>query len=183
MRFGIVYRGQDAGWVAVDADARGMSFQAESAVHTSAVLRLYGLTQAGAPLRIGVLEPENGVLRLNRRLTRETLRAAGVEQPPEQYYLEDGQPGCRPASAAVATEPRAPAGQGHHGALSGDPLLSRALRAGAASLVREGDMCVIRAPFAPGRAHPLHFALTACVIEQAADTPIAVLRKRDGAKA
>ena len=90
MRFEISYRGQQAGWVIAQPDAHGILFRAESRVHTMAVLRLYGIA-AGQPLLIGVLEPENGRLSLARRITPDVLRRAGVQQPPEVYYLEDGQ--------------------------------------------------------------------------------------------
>lgn len=182
MRFGIVYRGQDAGWVVVDADARGILFQAESTVHTSAVLRLYGLTQEGTPLRVGVLEPENGVLKLSRRMTKQTLHTAKIEQPPEQYYLDDGQPGCLPVGAVYGETKTAPETAPHTAAaqrsLTGDPLLQQVIRAGAASFAQEGNLRVIRAPFTPGRAHPLHFALTACAIEHTDDGSVAVLRQK-----
>lgn len=54
------------------------------------LLRCYG---EGAPkdLLVGVLEPKNGRLVLDRRVSRETLRQAGAgSQPPERYYLSDG---------------------------------------------------------------------------------------------
>lgn len=175
VRFPIIYRGKDAGWVAVQQDGRGMMFEAESPVRTLAVLRLYGLTGAD-PLLIGVLEPENGILRLRRRITPEALRTAGVQQPPAQYYLEDGQPGCRPdwkKTDAISEEKteKAPI-------QTGDMLLDHLITSGTVSCVADADGWTLQAPFVPGRAHPLHFALTACMIKQEHGKTIVVLRKQ-----
>ena len=106
-RYEISYRGQQAGWVIAQPDAHGILFRAESRVHTMAVLRLYGIA-AGQPLLIGVLEPENGRLSLARRITPDVLRRAGVQQPPEVYYLEDGQPGCKPEPEETAAAEQPP---------------------------------------------------------------------------
>lgn len=177
VRFGIVYRGQEAGWVVVQDDARGVLFQAESRLNASAVLRLYGLTGQERPLLIGVLEPEDGVLKLSRRMTKQTLRTAKVDELPTQYYLDDGKPGCSSTCVADEEIERLTEIKPYHRFVD-DPLLQSALRAGGASLVKEEDMDAIHAPFAPGRAHPLHFALTACTIERTEDGKVAVLRKQ-----
>ena len=59
MRFPVVYRGQEAGWVEVEKGQHdALHFRAKSTVHTSLVLRLYGMTRQKT-LLIGVLEPEN----------------------------------------------------------------------------------------------------------------------------
>lgn len=173
VRFPIVYRGQDAGWVIVQTGGHGMIFAAESPVRTLAVLRLYGLTETG-PLLIGVLEPENGMLKLKRRITPEALRAAGVRQPPTRYYLEDGQPGCRPEENPAAPDKKKAA----DGPLrTGDALLDRLLEAGIADGTETTDGWTIRMPFAPGRANALAFALTACTIERENGRLFAVLKK------
>ncbi|RKJ74434.1 hypothetical protein D7X33_19430 [Butyricicoccus sp. 1XD8-22] len=44
----------------------------------------------GSNFLIGVLEPVDGRLKLERRVSRETLRQAGVEGLPSQFYLSDG---------------------------------------------------------------------------------------------
>ncbi len=228
MRFEISYRGQQAGWVIAQPDAHGILFRAESRVHTMAVLRLYGIA-AGQPLLIGVLEPENGRLSLARRITPDVLRRAGVQQPPEVYYLEDGQPGCKPeqeetaaaeqppepnlsaqadAEAGAASQPPEPnlsaQADAEAGAASqppepnlfaqadaeteaasqppapnpsaqadlppqclqtGDALLDALIAAGKAECTKKGEMLLIRTPFLPGQQNPMHFALTACHLE------------------
>ena len=209
MRFEISYRGQQAGWVIAQPDAHGILFRAESRVHTMAVLRLYGIA-AGQPLLIGVLEPENGRLSLARRITPDVLRRAGVQQPPEVYYLEDGQPGCKPeqeetaaaeqppepnlsaqadaeaeaasqppepnlfaqadaeteaASQPPAPNPSAQADLPPQCLQTGDALLDALIAAGKAECTKKGEMLLIRTPFLPGQQNPMHFALTACHLE------------------
>lgn len=53
------------------------------------LLRCYG-TGGERDLLIGVVEPKNGRLTLERRISRETLRQAGFDAPPEEFYLSDG---------------------------------------------------------------------------------------------
>ena len=182
-RYEISYRGQQAGWVIAQPDAHGILFRAESRVHTMAVLRLYGIA-AGQPLLIGVLEPENGRLSLARRITPDVLRRAGVQQPPEVYYLEDGQPGCKPepeetaaaeqppelslsaqagAEAGAASQPSKPSLSAH--LQTGDALLDALIAAGKAECTKEGEMLLVRTPFLPGQQNPMNFALTACHLE------------------
>ncbi|MGM9611958.1 MAG: hypothetical protein ACI3XZ_00490 [Butyricicoccus sp.] len=174
MRFPIEYRGQDAGWVTVQTDGRGMAFAAESPLLTSAVLRLYAQTEA-EPLRIGVLEPHHDILRLNRRISTETLRAAGVQQPPTRYYLEDGQPGCCPKDKPITPEAKKTTSVGP--LRTGDALLDRLLESGIADGTQTADGWMIRMPFTPGRAHALSFALTACTIRKENGRWIVLLKK------
>ena len=54
----------------------------------------------GSNFLIGVLEPVDGRLKLERRVSRETLRQAGVEGLPSQFYLSDG--GARTAQEETA---------------------------------------------------------------------------------
>lgn len=54
----------------------------------SRLLRCYG---ENPTLLIGVLEPKNGRLTLDRRISRETLRQSGAwERLPRRFYLSDG---------------------------------------------------------------------------------------------
>ena len=76
----------------------------------SRLLRCYG-ESAPQDLLVGVLEPRDGLLTLDRRISRETLRQAGiVENLPVRFYLSDG--GARERAAetcppAAAQEERA----------------------------------------------------------------------------
>lgn len=75
----------------------------------SRLLRCYG---ENPTLLVGVLEPKNGRLTLDRRISRETLRQSGAwERLPRKFYLSDG--GAREAEKAVpvpdeAARPEAP---------------------------------------------------------------------------
>lgn len=54
----------------------------------SRLLRCYG---ENPTLLVGVLEPKNGRLTLDRRISRETLRQSGAwERLPRRFYLSDG---------------------------------------------------------------------------------------------
>lgn len=56
---------------------------------TTRLLRCYGEAEP-EDLLIGVLEPKDGRLVLERRLSRETLRQARVQEVPVRFYLSDG---------------------------------------------------------------------------------------------
>lgn len=63
----------------------------------SRLLRCYG---EDPTLLVGVLEPKNGRLTLDRRISRETLRQSGAwERLPRRFYLSDG--GAREAEEAA----------------------------------------------------------------------------------
>lgn len=88
------------------------------------LLRCYGEAEP-ADLLIGVLEPQNGRLTLERRISRESLRQAGVQELPTRFYLSDG--GAReksaspppddapPESAPKAAQPETPPETGNAG--------------------------------------------------------------------
>ena len=179
MRFPVVYRERQAGWVKVEKGPHGMEVQAESPCHTLAVLRLYAVTEA-EPLLVGVMEPKSGMLHLSRRITPETLRTAKVTEIPQIYYLEDGQPGCRPAAPQPESSEDAPcsSAQGNREEGPEDPLVRRLLASNLVTCTSGEEGWEIRASFFPGRAHPLHFALTACSIAWKDGQPEAVLRIR-----
>lgn len=168
VRFPVVYRGQEAGWVEVEVGQHGaLHFRAESTLHTSLVLRLYGMMQQKL-LLIGVLEPGNGVLHLERRMTSIALQRAGIHKVPTIYYLEDGKPGCRPEQHPDETTPER----------TGDSLLDRLIASGAVTCIAEDTGWIIRVPFAAGKEQAMNFALSACTLEQCEGQLTAVLRKQ-----
>lgn len=165
MRFPVEYRGRETGFVEVQKDGRGIAFDAACTLHTQAVLRLYALGE-GAPVRIGVLEPGADGLRLTRHWTRETMRSMRLKGIPSRYYLEDGQPGCIPEDTKQPPET----------ALPDCPLAAAALQSGAVAWEPDGAGGWLTAPFVPGQAHPLAFALTACVLRKEGEGYVAALR-------
>lgn len=148
----VTYRGRSVGTVQVEQDARGLTFRAVCRPQGTQVLRLYAQA-GGAPLRIGVLEPQDDTLCLVRRWSPETMRRLGVREMPAQFFLDDGQGGCAPP------ENERPAASG-----PACPRLAGAVRQGLARWQPDARGGLVTAPFAPGREHPLAFALTACSI-------------------
>ncbi len=53
------------------------------------LLRCYGEAEPN-DLLVGVLEPQNGRLTLERRISRESLRQSGIRELPKKFYLSDG---------------------------------------------------------------------------------------------
>ena len=71
------------------------------------LLRCYG---ENPDLLLGVLEPQNGRLVLDRRITRETLRQAGADgKLPDRFYLSDG--GAREHASETTAISEEPAGR------------------------------------------------------------------------
>ena len=160
MRFPVIYRGQPAGTVEVQQTPLGCIFQAQSGLQAGQVLRLYGL-DGERRLRIGVLEPGEQGLQLTRRLSAHDMRQQGIRQCPTRYYLDDGQP---QESIPAVLPPGLPV------------QLRQAVESGAVQWQGTVDSGSLTAPFVPGQAHPLDFALTACKICRTEDGYLAVLR-------
>lgn len=200
MEFPIEYRGERAGSVTVLTDMRGTQFSAACQLHNAAILRLYGLTDS-APLLIGVLAPDNGMLTLKRRISAQTMRDAGCSaQQPDRYYLDDGTPGCRPIQAEKKADTGTQTGiaeaESHverindaqeesqektwkAPCVTGDPLLDHVLQKEGVVCVQGGDGMRLFCPFDHRRANPLAFALTACTVEHTEQGPKACLWLKD----
>lgn len=73
----------------------------------SRLLRCYGEAEP-KDLLIGVLEPQNGRLTLERRISRESLRQSGIHELPTRFYLSDG--GARESPAPTPPEEKPAAG-------------------------------------------------------------------------
>ena len=142
----VVYGGGKVGRVCLTRQAQGVCWDASCAAPADAgVLRLYGMCPGRPPLRIGVLEPQAGVLRLTRTLSWDTLRRAGYDAGclPEQYVLADG-----------AQPP----------ACTGDGRLDALIASGAAQCRPQAGGWQVCVPFRAGEECPLAFALTACAL-------------------
>ena len=159
MRFPVEYRGQEAGFVEATQDIHGIQFEATCTLHTQEVVRLYTQVEE-RHFKIGVLEPEDGVLRLKRLWTPETLRSFQITELPRRYYIDDGRPGCAPQI------------ENHTTSLPQDPHMLQAVEKGAVwQADAEGGW--LRAPFDSQREQPLAFVLTACEIQKGADGYVA----------
>lgn len=159
MKCPVFYEGKEVGWVNVQQEQSGVSWKTVCKVDTLGVLRLYGLRAGREPLRIGVLEPEeDGTLHLDRLVSQGELEAIGYDTPPETYILSEN-------------------GQGNlH---TGDAKLDTYIDRGQAECrLCDGRICVC-VPFAPGKACPLAFALTACSIQNG-EAVLWYNRKTDG---
>lgn len=147
----VSYRGQTVGEIQVEAHDDGVRFEAECRVQPDNILRLYGLRDGCAPLRIDVAEPVGDSLRVQRTLSWYGLRAAGYTAAnlPARYVLDAG-------DGRELTENRP--------AVTGDTKLDALITSGIAHCRPEDGGFCIQAPFAAGQACPLAFALTACTV-------------------
>lgn len=145
----VCYLGRTVGRVQVEVQADGVRFTSECRVQTDQILRLYGLRDGCAPLRIDVAEPAGEGLHVGRMLSWHALRAAGYTADclPTRYVLDAGD-GSGLADRSV----------------TGDSKLDALIARGAASCQAEGQSFRVQVPFAPGKACPLAFALTACTV-------------------
>lgn len=154
----VTYRGQPAGVVQIEEQSQGMCWKVQCSPVSEVVLRLYGLRENCAPLRIGVLEPEGQILTLRRVLSWQTLNDAGYNrtQLPDRYVLDDGQPGCL---EVVQQNDHAPS------VLTGDAKIDALAAAGQVQCVRQEQGWRVYAPFVCGQEMPIAFALTACTVQ------------------
>ena len=147
----VSYRGRTVGWVEIDAGQRGVHWQAVCRVQTGDILRLYGLRDGCAPLRIDVAEPVGEELHVQRTLTWHTLRAAGYDADhlPTHYVLDAGD------GRELHVQPPA---------MTGDARLDALIADGTLTCCPDGDGWCVSLPFSAGQACPLAFALTACTL-------------------
>lgn len=145
----VCYLGRTVGQVQVEVQTDGVRFTSECRVQTDQILRLYGLRDGCAPLRIDVAEPVGEGLHVGRTLSWHALRTAGYAADclPARYVLDAGD------GSGLIDHP-----------VTGDGKLDALIVRGAASCQAEGQGFHIQAPFAPGKACPLAFALTACTV-------------------
>ena len=101
----VSYRGQTVGQVQVEVQDDGVRFEAECRVQTDDILRLYGLRDGCAPLRIDVAEPVGDSLRVQRTLSWYALRTAGytADSLPTRYVLDTGDGSRLAVSQTAAT--------------------------------------------------------------------------------
>ena len=147
----VSYRGKTVGQIQVEVQSDGVRFVAECRVQTDDILRLYGLRDGCAPLRIDVAEPVGDSLRVQRTLSWYALRTAGytADSLPTRYVLDAG-------DGSGLTENRP--------AVTGDAKLDALITGGMVHCQPEDGGFCIQAPFAAGRACPLAFALTVCTV-------------------
>ena len=144
----VSYRGQTVGQIQVEVQDDGVRFEAECRVQTDDILRLYGLRDGCAPLRIDVAEPVGDSLRVQRTLSWYALRTAGytADSLPTRYVLDAGD-----GSGLAESRP----------AVTGDAKLDALIMSGVVRCQPEDGGFCIQAPFAAGQACPLAFALAA----------------------
>lgn len=147
----VSYRGKTVGQIQVEVQDNGVRFVAECRVQTNDILRLYGLRDGCAPLRIDVAEPVGDSLRVQRTLSWYALRTAGytADSLPTRYVLDAGD-----GSGLAESRP----------AVTGDVKLDALIMSGVVRCQPEDGGFCIQAPFAAGQACPLAFALTACTV-------------------
>lgn len=166
MQAEVYFAGQPVGTILWLPDAYGVQAELDCAcpADAPALLRCYGET-GGAPLLIGLPEPVDGRLRLARRLSRETLRAAGcIQAPPQRFYLSDSPQRDRPADEPPqADEPMPDTTQ--NAVRTGDTVLDSLLDSGAVQAEPDGEAVVLRCVFASDQPFALAPAFVLCTVE------------------
>lgn len=172
MRAQVMYEGAAVGTVEWTETPYGAEIALDCAIPCEPLplLRCYART-AGAPLLVGLPEPSGGRLVLKRRLSRETLKAAGcAAQPPASFFLsENGQEQqTTPPALAQAAPPS-----------TGDAVLDSLLGQQGVRWTAAEDTVELRCAFAPDKPFPLAPAFVLCTVQQGE----AVLRwtKKDAA--
>lgn len=161
MEFPVQHNGEAVGIVTVVEQPQSIQFEVTCALQTEQVMRCYGLRTPEPPLLIGVLEPLSGTLRLQRRLSRQSI---GGTLPERYMLLEASQPppvtDMSPAPLDITT---------------GDPLLDTLVREQVLRVQRLAGYLRLSCPFDAQRAFPLAFAAVACTVEQRSGIWIACL--------
>lgn len=170
MQAEVFYAGEPVGTLTWAPDAYGVWVRLDCACPDSgdSLLRCYAGTGKQA-MRIGLPEPQNGRLRLERRLTRETLRAAGyADTPPTRFYLA-----VQPEADAQGQDSAQQAGESDGRTIqrsepalqTGDEVLDALLSDGEVQTGRDGDTLVLQCAFAPDRPFALAPAFVLCTVE------------------
>ena len=170
MKADVQYRGKPVGTLEWTEDAYGAAVTLDCAMPSDplTLLRCYGRTGNGGNLLIGLPEPQGGRLRLKRRLTRETLKAAGCDHTvPQDFYLalqpeegttEDRQepPKEKPMEPVTSAEPAAQ---------TGEPLLDALIREGMVECERHGNDMLLSCPFLDDQPFALAPLFVLCSVE------------------
>lgn len=163
------------GWLDWEPDGFGVRVAVDCEKPTGAplLLRCYGDT-GGQALLVGLLAPEDGRLRLRRRLTRETLKAAGcTDGPPKAFYLAERpmeagrlyEPSLRAEPEKKEPLPQAADTSDARPLQTGDAVLDALLSDGAVRAERQGTGVRLRCTFAPDRPFALAPAFVLCRVE------------------
>lgn len=184
MQAEVYFSEQPVGKISWLPDAYGVQVKLDCACPADgpALLRCYGET-GGGPLLVGLPEPINGRLRLERHLSRETLKTAGCAQtPPKRFYLSDSPRQDRPPSPIRHSEEERPESIKNAAPSpirTGDEVLDNLLSSGMVQIEIDGSELVLRCPFDPALPFALAPAFVLCTVEKGS----AVLRwtKKDTA--
>ncbi len=121
------------------------------------LLRCYGETD-GEDLLIGLPEPKDGKLQLQRHLSKETLKAAGcLEKPPIGFYLSERagrvykEKQLKPSAVKLKT---------------GDAVLDALIDSSTVEVQRDGEVICLRCSFAPDAPFVLAPAFVLCTVEE-----------------
>ena len=170
MQAEVFYAGEPVGTLSWTPDAYGVQVRLDCACPDSGdgLLRCYAGIGDRA-MRIGLPEPQNGRLRLERRLTRETLRAAGyADTPPVQFYLA-----VQPEAVVPEQDSARQAGESDERTIqqpepvlqTGDAVLDALLSGGGVQAGRDGDALILQCAFAPDQPFALAPAFVLCTVE------------------
>ena len=160
MRTAVYFEGRQAGSLDWRQETGGVHVALDCEICAPHILRVYAETEGAAPLYVGLPEPQGGRLRLERRLSAETLRQAGwTGREPQRVYLAE-KPETTPHAAsekrALRTEPP----------LTGDAVLDALIKEGAVCAERMENALRLSCPFSPQEPFALAPAFVLCRVEQ-----------------
>ena len=154
MRADVFYHQQPVGTIEWTPDSRGVQVALDCALCGSELLRCYAVCGEHT-LRVGLPAPEHGRLRLHRRLSRETLRAAGCTGEPERFYLAAEPEAAPPQSNAPPASPLA----------TGDAVLDALLGTGEVKIEQTENGVRLQCLFDPQKPFALAPAFVLCRVE------------------
>ena len=180
MQTDVFYQDRPVGALQWTTDAFGARVTLNCAIPDSGsdILRCYA-GRGTHTLRIGLPEPIGGRLRLERHLSRETLRAAGyLKKPPEYFYLAVYPEGQGALLTGEPAESRR-SNPALDGPQTGDAVLDALLANSEVQAEAAGDTIVLRCCFSSDKPFALAPAFVLCTVENGC----AVLRwtKKDAA--
>nr|WP_297173985.1 hypothetical protein [uncultured Agathobaculum sp.] len=166
MQTEVFYQDQPVGTLQWTTDAFGARVTLDCAIPNSGsdILRCYA-GRGAHTLRIGLPEPVDGRLWLERHLSRETLRVAGyLKTPPEHFYLA-----VYPEEKGVLLPGEPSENRRLNPALdgpqTGDAVLDALLANSEVQAEAAGDTIVLRCCFSPDKPFALAPAFVLCTVE------------------
>lgn len=176
MEFPVYHGGIPVGTVTTQKNNHKIEFQVCCSLTTTEILRCFGIQRDQKLVRIGVLEPTQEGLTLNRSLSlqeigqdipQEYILAADETQAAQIVRTEHVQPDI-PQAASPPILPSPPI-------FTGDVLLDAVVENGSVKAQQQGKQVCLSCPFTSQQPFALAFAAVQCQIEKKENDFFAVL--------